>query len=538
MTHNIPRIKELPAATSALIAAGEIIHGPSDVLKELLENALDAGATKIVVELSQGGIEKILVRDNGCGILSDDLKYAPKRYTTSKLSHVDELKSLMTYGFRGEALFSISSVSNFTLRSRPQEQEFGYQLRLWSPLREWEQQKCAMASGTEVLCEHLFAPLPVRRQFLKSPRLEARRCFQTVTNILLMHPHCSVSCSDHGMTQINWPSSDNLVQRFSKVFNAPVLNWIFVEHACDRGVIKIWYYPDSTKALEQYWYCHRRWFADKSLMRLAQQFFEEGILVIDLEIHRASIDVNFHPQKHEIDFMRKEGLIASLTDIFHRVRPKKNSFIQEKVPLELPASGLTYSPMPLIELRDVQKIPKLEITRQIQHKAASVGQDKSGSNLSNAMFLQQISKPSMPEHKSTSAWFFISRVLAFYDRGSDIIVFNPEKLGRYVSQQQILQDLILPINVQPELADYLRSWSCRCHNNQIEAIPRLWDRFWMTAIAADFRESAPWYRRFYQGLIPVWEKIADKQDIEVVITKSHSLINFMSYEEFGERLNG
>lgn len=539
MLHSIPRIKELPAATSALIAAGEIIHGPSDVLKELLENALDAGATKLTVELSQGGIEKIFVRDNGCGMVAEDLQYAPKRYTTSKIEHVDELKNLMTYGFRGEALFSISSVSNFTLRSRPHDQEYGYQIRLWSPLRQWEEKKYAMEPGTEVLCEHLFAPLPVRRQFLKSPRLEARRCLQTVINVLLMHPHCGAICFDQGMTQLNWSSSENFLQRFSKAFNTPNSDWTVIEHACDRGVLKIWYYPDSKKSLEQFWYCHRRWFSDKGLVRLAQQFFEEGLLIIDLEIHRASIDVNFHPQKREIDFMRKEGLIASLTDIFHTIKPKKDIFLKEKVPSQLQSSGLSLLAESLSPLCKQRGQTYAGSPRQATERMASSVQEQSVAVGRQDIFTQQIVKPKGFENKKESPWFFISRSKAFYDSGLGVMCFNPEKLGVYLSAQQGLQDLILPINVQPELADYLKAWSCRCHNNQIEAIPRLWDRFWMTAIVADFQATASWYRRFYQGLTgPVWEKLIDKENVATAFSKSQSLIKFMSYEEFGERLDG
>lgn len=517
----LPRIKALPAATSALIAAGEIIHSPKDVLKELLENALDAGATKISIELQKGGIDKIVVRDNGCGILAEDLQYAPMRYTTSKLQHVDELKELLTYGFRGEALFSISSVSNFTLRSRPQSQEYGHQIRLWSPYRQWEEQQCAMEVGSEVLCEHLFNPLPVRRQFLKSPRLEGRRCVQTVINILLIQPQCAVHCSDQGVTQLNWQPSEDLIARFSKALDLPSTGWETLEHACDRGTIKLWYYPVSSKGLEQYWYCHKRWFTDKNLSKIAQQFFEQGVLIIELELHRASVDVNFHPQKHEIDFIRKEGLIASLTDLFQSVRPLKKVTQQ---PRQDPPVTVVMKPIEPVISQKPERFLVPKESKKLEQRSLPL-------------------RPLMPpategfDKKEKAHWVFVSQERALHYSLARVILFNPQKLGAYICQQQVTQDLLLPVAVPDLLAQFLERWSCRIQHNKIEAIPRSWDRFWVTAIVADFREDNSWYRRFYDGLrMVVWEKLAAQEVFEKALNDSASLVKDISYEELCEKL--
>ena len=529
------RIKPLPPATSALIAAGEIIHSPQDVLKELLENALDAASTSIVIEMSQGGLERLIVRDNGHGILAEDLSQAPLRYTTSKLQHVDELRGLLTYGFRGEALFSISAVSNFTLRSRPATQEQGHQIRLWSPQREWEEQDCAMNVGTEVYCEHLFAPMPVRRQFLKSARLESRRCVQTAMNVLLMHPHCQVRCLDQGSTQIHWPVAQNLLQRLTRAFQLPEQAWEIFEHECDRGVIKIWYCPDHTRGLEQYWYCHQRWFSDKALTRLAQQFFEQGMLIIDLAIGRDAIDVNYHPQKHEIDFVRKEGLMASLTDIFQATARQKERVLASssrsiKAQSLAPQSQYTSTPQVREFLADQQG------TQRQARANPLINLRRPEPTPPRAVVAHQPMKKSPTPVVEESGWVFLGKNHALYQGTERLLMIDPEKLGSSLCARQSQVALLLPIKLTEASEAFLSNWPCRLGHLQIEAAPKAWDRFWLVALFADFESQPWWYRRFYQGQSPLWGQLNDEQAVLNAAKESDSFIRDLPYEDCCERL--
>jgi DNA mismatch repair protein MutL len=165
------RIQQLPPLVITKIAAGEVIERPASVVKELLENAVDAGSRRIDVEVDQGGTDRIRVVDDGCGILAEDLPLAFASHATSKLSHADDLFRITTLGFRGEALASIGGVAQVTLQSRPHDQSHGAEVGchggVLASSRAWNG-----APGTCVEARHLFYNTPVRRKFLRSPAVE------------------------------------------------------------------------------------------------------------------------------------------------------------------------------------------------------------------------------------------------------------------------------------------------------------------------------------------------------------------------------
>jgi DNA mismatch repair protein MutL len=162
----MPRIQQLPPTLVSQIAAGEVVERPASVLKELLENAVDAGSTRIDLEVERGGADLLRVTDNGCGIAAEDLPLAFASHATSKLSSADDLFRIATLGFRGEALASIGSVAQVTLQSRPPGQDCGAEVSCQggqlSPVKAWNG-----AAGTRVEVRHLFYNMPVRRKFLR-----------------------------------------------------------------------------------------------------------------------------------------------------------------------------------------------------------------------------------------------------------------------------------------------------------------------------------------------------------------------------------
>jgi DNA mismatch repair protein MutL len=311
-------IQFLDPIVVALIAAGEVIHYPRDIIKELLENALDAKADEIEVTLLQGGIERISVRDNGIGIHHDELHKAIMRHTTSKIKTMEDLELVQSYGFRGEALFTIASVCNFTLKSFPKNQDTGYALFLQGLKREPIIKPVAMHHGTEILCEQLFAPIPVRRQFLKSPRLEMKRSEAMFKNIFLIHPEISARLVANNQLIFNLKKHDHndFPSRLEEFFHKNKKDWKTIEHVFDMGTIKLWFYEEHTKGLEQYWYQDQRWIADHHFIRFAQQYLSQGILIVQLCLKNEKIDVNTHPQKHTVSFARFDSLLASLGDVF------------------------------------------------------------------------------------------------------------------------------------------------------------------------------------------------------------------------------
>src|ERR1700722_3528579 len=182
----MPRIHQLPPLVVSKIAAGEVIERPASVVKELLENAVDAGARRLDVEIEQGGAELIRVVDNGCGIDADDLALAFTSHATSKLQTADDLFRIGTLGFRGEALNSIGGVAQVSLQSRPPEQSCGAEITChggeFSAVRPWNG-----SPGTRIEVRHLFFNTPVRRKFLRTHSTEFGHISETFTRIALAH---------------------------------------------------------------------------------------------------------------------------------------------------------------------------------------------------------------------------------------------------------------------------------------------------------------------------------------------------------------
>src|SRR5205823_3845077 len=200
----LPRILQLPTEVITKIAAGEVIERPSSVVKELLENSLDAGATRIEIDLEEGGAELIRVVDDGHGIEPDDLPLAFATHATSKLRIADDLFRVGTLGFRGEALASVGGVAQVTLQSRPAERDCGAELHVeggaLSAVRPWNG-----SPGTRVEVRHLFYNVPVRRKFLKATVTELNHVAESVTRVALAHSNVDFVLRHHGKNVLEIP---------------------------------------------------------------------------------------------------------------------------------------------------------------------------------------------------------------------------------------------------------------------------------------------------------------------------------------------
>ena len=196
------KINQLSFAVANLIAAGEVVDRPASVVKELLENSIDAGADNISVEICRGGVSLIRVSDNGCGIARDDLPLAIKRHATSKISEADDLDSISTLGFRGEALAAISAVSDVKIISKTKDSEFGY---LLSSAAGGEVDVCEVgcADGTTVVVENIFSNVPARRKFLKKDVTEAMAVTALVEKIALSRPDIAFNYTVDGQRRFS-----------------------------------------------------------------------------------------------------------------------------------------------------------------------------------------------------------------------------------------------------------------------------------------------------------------------------------------------
>ena len=305
-------IRELPDELISQIAAGEVVERPASVVRELLDNALDAGATDIVLRLAGGGVRLISVEDNGAGIPSAELSVALKRHATSKIRDLQELEGVGTMGFRGEALAAIASVSELTLLSRPEGQATAMAL----DGRSGELRPAARATGTTVEVRELFFSTPARRKFLKTDATELGHCVEAVRRHALARPQVGFAIWHDGRLLEQWRAhrgDDATDRRLADVLGSDFLNTSVPVHFAAgplvvRGRAGL---PDAarSRADQQFAYVNERFVRDKVISHAAKSAYEDvlhgqrqPVYVLYLEIDPTRVDVNVHPTKIEVRF--------------------------------------------------------------------------------------------------------------------------------------------------------------------------------------------------------------------------------------------
>jgi len=305
-------IRELPDELISQIAAGEVVERPASVVRELEDNALDAGATHITVRLLSGGVRLISVEDNGAGIPADELPIALKRHATSKITNLNELESVGTMGFRGEALAAIHSVSELSLLSRTAQQDHAMRL----DGRSGELQAAARALGTTVEVKELFYSTPARRKFLKTDATELAHCVEAVRRHALSRPQVGFEIWHDGKLVEQWRSqtgNEELDRRLADVLGADFLkNSVAVQftqgnlHVFGRAGI-----PDAARARadHQFLYVNGRFVRDKVVTHAARSAYEDvlhghrqPVYALYLDMDPTRVDVNVHPTKIELRF--------------------------------------------------------------------------------------------------------------------------------------------------------------------------------------------------------------------------------------------
>jgi DNA mismatch repair protein MutL len=301
-------IRELPDELISQIAAGEVVERPASVVRELVDNALDAGATQVTVRLLAGGVRLISVEDDGCGIGRDELALALRRHATSKIGSLADLEAVGTMGFRGEALAAIASVSDLTLLSRTAGQPSAFMLHAGSG----ELRPAARAIGTTVEVKELFFSTPARRKFLKSDATELAHCIEAVRRHALARPDVGFAIWHEGKLVEQWRPATR-EQRLADVLGREVLEQsVTIEYAA--GTVRVWGragVPDAARARadQQFAYVNGRFVRDKVVSHAARSAYEDvlhgqrqPVYAIYLEIDPARVDVNVHPTKIEVRF--------------------------------------------------------------------------------------------------------------------------------------------------------------------------------------------------------------------------------------------
>ena len=337
----MPEIKQLPPSVVNKIAAGEVIERPASVVKEIVENAVDSGATRVDVSIEQGGAQLIRVADNGCGIAPEQLQLAVASHATSKIRDADDLFSVHTFGFRGEALASIAEISQMHIRSRQATEEAGAELEI-NGGHQGEVSPCGCPPGTIIEIRNLFFNTPVRRKFMKTTQTELGHVSEAFTRIVLAHPQVHFTLRHNDRILQDLPPVDRWRDRIATLFG-PELNDHLIWVESDQDGVRIAGYvadPEMSRSNNrlQYLLLNGRFIRDRSLQHALGEAYRGLLLTgrfpiafIRIDLPSETVDVNVHPTKIEVRFQEAGRLYSQLlatlrnkfltTDLTAKVQP-------------------------------------------------------------------------------------------------------------------------------------------------------------------------------------------------------------------------
>jgi len=316
-------IRLLPPELASKIAAGEVIERPVSVVKELIENAVDAGATRIEVAIEKGGRRLIRVEDDGCGISSGQVELAFARHATSKLSSADDLYDIRTLGFRGEALASIAAVSHTTLSTKTADEATGARIRLEGG-RVVRSEPVGRPTGTTVTVEHLFYNTPPRLKFLRTDATEAGHIARLVSAYSLAFPALRFSLTHHQRSVLRTTGTGALYNAILAVYGLDVAEEMLEIPRDDRQELRVWGYvsgPSVHRSSRQdvILLVNRRWVQDSSLSYAIGEAYQSllpqrryPIVVLHIELPPQDLDVNVHPTKREVRFRRPRDVFSAV----------------------------------------------------------------------------------------------------------------------------------------------------------------------------------------------------------------------------------
>ena len=498
------RIKILSDRVANQIAAGEVIERPVAVIKELVENSIDAGTTRISIEIKNGGKSFMQISDNGIGMTEDEALLALERHATSKLVEANDLNSITSFGFRGEALPSIASVSKFTLKSRTKDQIQGTEILIHAG-KLIHKKACGMPYGTSIRVDNLFTGVPARRKFLKTEATESAHIHYVTRLCALAHPKIAFELIDSGKVIMKSPSCKSLEDRITELWNQNLAKDLITISAEDTSlhlllkgcVSKIGI--DRSSRRELFFFVNRRPVDSRTLSYAVLDAYKGRIpngrfpiAFLFLETNPAEIDVNIHPTKKEIRF-RQDSRIRQF--ILEAIEKKLGSSKGEWMPHDpVTLSQFPHAkPRPIIPT-DIKNPENVDTREELAEEAYSVPPTytRSLSKSEAHTRIYESTKDYAPQEKSTSAkleWHFLYRRknnFALYETPQGIVFLNIRRARQRIRYERILlafdgektstQTLLLPLQIELEplassaLEHYLNAFS-QCGFN-IEAFAK------------------------------------------------------------------
>lgn len=383
----MPRIQVLPKQIAELIAAGEVVERPSSVIKELVENSIDAGASVITVEIRRGGTTYMRVTDNGCGIAAEDVPTAFLRHATSKIKKQDDLDSILSLGFRGEALASISAVAHVELLTKTQDAPAGVRYACGGE-EEPIMEEAGCPNGTTILIRDLFFNTPARMKFLKKDTTEGNSVAGVLDKMALSHPEISFRFIRDGKEQLRTPGDNKLSSAVYGVYGKEFLSTLIpvsyeYEHIKVSGFVSKPAGSRPNRSMQSF-FINGRFIRSRTAMAALEEAYKGSIMVgkfpacvLHLELSSAAVDVNVHPAKLEVRFVNERPIFDA---VYHAVRsalsqgdtPKvmelKKPPIQPYAPILEKKEQLKLTPQPthpVVQASSIQTIAPAPVVRSV-----------------------------------------------------------------------------------------------------------------------------------------------------------------------------
>jgi len=322
-------IKLLPKSLQNQIAAGEVVERPASIVKELVENSIDAGADSVKIEIEEGGVKKIRIIDNGIGMNEEDSKNCFIRYATSKISKVEDLFSLSSFGFRGEALASIASVSQITLKTKQKTDEIGREI-IYKEVKNKDNLEvfpCSTQNGTDIIIENIFWNVPARKKFLKTNSTEEREILKTIENFAMSNPNVSFVLKINNTEKLSVQKSD-LQNRAKDILGKDITQHFLplIYNGLDiqiSGFTTHYNYQRSNRT-KQYIFVNNRMISNDSIIYSAVSQSYETLLargkfpafVLHIHIKPDEVDVNVHPRKTQVKFVNSSNIFKAVKQAF------------------------------------------------------------------------------------------------------------------------------------------------------------------------------------------------------------------------------
>lgn len=471
-------IQILPAQLANQIAAGEVVERPASVVKELVENSLDAGADRIDLEIEKGGHKRICIRDNGKGIAKSELTLALSRHATSKISCLDDLENILSLGFRGEALASVSSVARLNLTSKTSEQKEAWQAHAEGRDMQVEILPAAHPQGTSVEVLDLFFNTPARRKFLRTEKTEFSHIDELVKRIALSRFDVSFTLKHNGKQMRRLPAIKDDSSRVKRIATLCGKDFaeqsMFIKSQYQQMKIEGWLSSPGTERAQndlQYFYVNGRMMRDKLINHAIRQAFEGLIApetfpayVLYFEIEPGQVDVNVHPAKHEVRFQQArlvhDFIYRAISDAFQQSF-SDNQAEQAATTLSAVTPNHDYiRPLQTNEERSVREYSATPHQGQVAGANKGTGGFRGTRGAVSAVAAenyQQLMQPaevqSTPEIGTDIPYFLIGQVLLLQAKDGfyrlPVKTLYCHKLEQQFSQSiPVAQPLLMPVSVQ------------------------------------------------------------------------------------------